>query len=134
VVRNLEFLAGRIAAVEALIASPPVECTSPTDPNKPNDPEGAQDPMTADGESPSPDSEDASPGGGSNGRDPQAGVNGPTAQEPRRGLGEDEKEQVAAAFARIREEQLEDGKFYRRTRAEQFPAESWRNPDPVLWW
>ena len=32
------------------------------------------------------------------------------------------------------EERFADGKYHYRTLAEQFPEESWQNPDAEIWW
>lgn len=49
-------------------------------------------------------------------------------------LSAEELDQVTRALERIRNQGQEGGKFHRRTRAEQFPASSWKTPDREIWW
>lgn len=49
-------------------------------------------------------------------------------------MGDDELEQIRAELDRIRRQGLGEGKFFRRTRPEQFGKETWNNPDSEIWW
>ncbi len=50
------------------------------------------------------------------------------------GLSPQQLEEIRAALERIAESRRGAGKYHRKTPAEQFPPESWQQPDPVLLW
>lgn len=139
---NLRFMRERIDRIQQLLAKPPPEC-SDKPPGQPlgalqggggesrgggegtprgGEPqENAESPRQEDGSPPDPppdENPEQSP--------PQAPGGAPLTPE--------EVEQIAQALERLREQGREGSKFHRRTRAEQFPAESWKDPDREIWW
>jgi len=139
---NLDFMRERIDRIQQLLAEPPPECQD----KPPGDPLGAL--QGGGGESrgggegtprggepqedaESPQQEDGSP------PDPPPDEN-PEQSPPQTSGGApltpEELEQIAQALERLGEQGSEGSKFHRRTRAEQFPAESWKDPDREIWW
>jgi tetratricopeptide (TPR) repeat protein len=114
---NLTAMRAALTELERLIADPPPECLQ--------------------------SSADASAGGGSGGGGggggstpelpPGAAAGGGRRQSPEP-LSASEHESVNEALDRIARQRMEDGKYHRRTLAEQFPPSAWANPDPEIWW
>jgi len=75
------------------------------------------------------------PGPGSGGRTTgTAGRADPDRVAGEAPLTSEELEQITRALERLRSQGREGGRFHRRTRAEQFPAASWKSPDREIWW
>lgn len=66
-------------------------------------------------------------GGGADGDDEASSGGVGAAQAP-------DQATLDAERARIEEQRRAEGRFFRRTGPEQFPRESWLNPDPVIRW
>jgi tetratricopeptide (TPR) repeat protein len=132
--RNRSFVTERLEEIEALIADPPPECAE---------------------EPPPPEAGSGGAGGGAGGggtegvppqeqdqNQPGEDPEGQGSQNPRAQgsdgapppLSPDGSEQIARALERLAGQGREEGKFYRRTREEQFPSESWKNPEREIWW
>jgi hypothetical protein len=47
-------------------------------------------------------------------------------------MSEEERQRIRQMIAELRGQTREEGKFFRQSQAEQFPQESWENPDAVL--
>ncbi len=133
---NLRALATWRAELEALVASPPPACAPP--------PSGASGGGLGDGSSP--------PGGGGAGGGGEGTGDLPNEQDeqgsdmespppsgappPSSGGSFDpaDSAKVRGELRRIAAQAGEEGKFYRRTRPEQFTREEWSNPDAEIWW
>lgn len=74
------------------------------------------------------------PGPGSEGAEGSSGRGDPRPETGPAPLNPEERAQIAEALERLREQGHEGAKYHRRTRAEQFPAESWKNPEREIWW
>jgi len=121
---NLRYLLQELAQIEALIAEPPPECLDDGGEPPPPSPQAPPDPPPGGGAAPS---EPPPPGGsGSPPPTPDGGGSGP--------LDDEERQQIADALDRIRQQGFGEGRYHRRTVPEQFPASVWANPDEVLWW
>lgn len=86
------------------------------------------DPGSQGGGGGSEDEEPGQGGGGGGAPDPSPGPHGGG------GLSAEELEQIGRELQRIAQQRGEEGKFHRRTGAEQFPREHWENPEEVIWW
>lgn len=117
--RNLDRLDEEIATVERLIAEPPEHCGAAG---------GAGSGGGGEGEG---DGDGGSPPGGSAAPPSLSEPESPPASGP---LTADERERIADELERIASQASGEGKFYRRTRSEQFPREAWSQPDEVIWW
>lgn len=113
------FVAERIAEIEELIAHPPAECQSSSSSPPPPPPPEAPPPPPPPG-SPPPSGQPPPP------PPPEPGTPPP--------LSGSELAQIRQALERIASQGREEGKYHRRTRAEQFPREDWEEPEAVIWW
>jgi tetratricopeptide (TPR) repeat protein len=112
---NRDHVARALAEVEHLIADPPPECAAP----------------------PPPEGDDENPAGGGDGGEDEAGGGGGAGDAGAAAGGGEappSAEELRQARERIREQRETEGRFFRRTAAEQFPREAWENPDPEVWW
>lgn len=161
---NLEALETNLEVLEVWISDPPPECASSEDPAEGSGAGGAgsqseaeepppeseeeedenqpaenpNDPGGEEREDDEPGNEDRGPTGA-----PPPGVSGagpPPAPPPDEGdrrdspLAPGELEQIRGALQRIGSQAEAEGTYHRRTRAEQFPRESWEHPDAEIWW
>lgn len=110
---NERHVAAALAEIERLIAEPPPECAAPPPP------EGEEQEEQAGGD-------EGDGGGGGAGGDEAAGGGG--------GGAPPSEEDVRQALQRIGEQREAEGRYLRRTGAEQFPRAAWEDPDPELWW
>jgi len=149
------FVDKQLAEVEALIAEPPAHCPPPEaseaaggggggggdegdagggggggDDNQ-EGPSGGQDPEAdgSQGDPPPGQDQEGTADGDAENQDDQENQEGAGAP-----LTTGELEEIQGQLERIREQARAGGKFHRRTAAEQFPPESWQNPEPVIWW
>ncbi|HMB52511.1 MAG TPA: hypothetical protein VKU40_04300, partial [Thermoanaerobaculia bacterium] len=132
---NRETLAGYLFETDRLIEHPPPECQ-----------ERNQDPQRNEaGQRDGGGGGQRNVGGGDGASGTTAGDDNPdpeAAQPEPRGdttggsppLDDGERAEIRQALERIERQRGEEGKFLRRSRAEQFPRESWENPDDVIWW
>jgi len=111
-----EFVEERLAEIDALILEPPEECEPPPPDESSSSSESPPPP-------PPPESSPPPPAGGGGGLSPEE-------LEHLRG----ELEHLRGELERIAAQVREEGKYHRRTGAEQFPEESWENLDPEIWW
>ncbi|MCB1057913.1 MAG: VWA domain-containing protein [Acidobacteria bacterium] len=130
---NGAHVAERVAALEALQASPPEACGGSSGGG------GA----AGDGGGGGGTGGDRGGGGGAGsepGRPPRAGEAPPGAAPEGAGndldgpLSPDQLAGLEAELERIRGQAQEPGKLHRRTRQEQFPKSEWQAPEPKIWW
>jgi tetratricopeptide (TPR) repeat protein len=141
------FVDQQLAEVEALIADPPAHC-SPPEASEAGGGGGGEGGGGGGGDE---DEDAGGDGGGSPPSDPppgqgQDGTGSGNAeneenqdnQDNQEGAGAPlttgELEEIQGQLERIREQAHAEGKFHRRTAAEQFDPESWQNPEPIIWW
>ena len=125
---NHQYVVERIAVLEPYRDDPPPECATASPPpsgssndrgeegsrNEESEEDEQNEPSATQAEEP-PASEDEAGGG----------VQAPP-------MSESEREQIRQLLTFLREHKRAEGKFYRGSRSEQRPRESWRNPDKVI--
>ena len=109
---NRDFLAERLAEIDRLVAQPPDDCSSPRQPPPPPPPSGMPPPSGA----PPP---------------PPPSADGGDLDSP---MTSGELDQIRRELDRIARSGREEGKYFRRTRPEQFSQDSWSNPESEIWW
>ncbi len=124
--RNLERLAAEIAEVERLIAEPPEHCGASG-----GGADGGGEGEEESGSAGAGAAQDPGAGGSGRGSPPPATPEPPAASGP---LTAEERQRIASELERIARQGAAEGKYYRRTRPEQFSRESWSQPEAVLWW
>ncbi len=137
---NREYLARRAEELEDLIANPPAECAPPPPPppsgggsaDPPPPPPGEPPPPPPPGEPPPPPPPGEPPLEPPPGEPPPGEP--PPGEPPPPTLETGELEEIHQALARIAEQAKEEGKYFRRTRPEQFGKEARENPEDVIWW
>ncbi|MDY7095085.1 MAG: hypothetical protein SX243_19085, partial [Acidobacteriota bacterium] len=135
---NRRFVQDRVQELEQLMANPPPECGGGgggSAQEEISSPEGG----SGSGQEPPPPPEDPeqdSPAGGASSSSSEPGSEPSADTEAGAGgsLGSQDLEQIREALERVEASGVEEGKFHRRTRAEQFSEESWRNPTEEIWW
>jgi tetratricopeptide (TPR) repeat protein len=132
---NREKLAGYLFETSRLIAQPPPECKARVDSSKLYE-GGARDRGTGGRRNVGRGEGASGAAGGDANPDPEGEEPESHAEDARGGqpLDDGEREEIRQALERIERQRGEEGKFLRRSRAEQFPRESWENPDDVIWW
>jgi hypothetical protein len=122
---NLRFVRERLRELEELMANPPPECGAAAQSSEGGGEDEQESPPPENGSEASSAERDGSP-------PPRTSENGDSA--PDGTLGGNDLEEIRQALERVEASGQEEGKFHRRTRAEQFSEESWRQPTEEVWW
>jgi tetratricopeptide (TPR) repeat protein len=131
---NADHAERALAEIDRLIADPPPECRQESGGDGAGG--GGDEDGTGGGAG-------AGDGGGADdaGASPPAGTRPPSTGGAEGGgndgpqpLTADEQDEIRRAFERMAEQRGEEGKFFRRGAAEQFPRDWWENPDEEIWW